>query len=335
MMQHSENNLISAIRLALWSICLLLVVMALLLLLLVMPPDLLRPSGHPEAAEEDGAWQAPDSTLIPDTPAGDLIRYGRELVAHTSVYLGPNGSVARKSNGMNCQNCHLKAGKKNWGNNYSAVASTYPKLRARSGTIESVEKRVNDCFQRSLNGEALDESSHEMKALVAYISWVGSEVQTGEVPTGAGISDLPVMDRVADPQLGKQVYAAQCARCHGEQGGGLKTDSGMEWRYPPLWGEHSFNIGAGLLRLSRMAGFVYSNMPNDSKGVRVLTEAEAWDVAAFICSQPRPPMDISRDWPDIAQKPFDHPFGPYADGFSEAQHKLGPFEPIVSAARKK
>src|SRR5688572_25729475 len=56
-------------------------------------------------------WTAPDSLAIPMTPEGDLIRYGQELVSHTAAYLGPKGAVMQVSNGMNCQNCHLKAGK--------------------------------------------------------------------------------------------------------------------------------------------------------------------------------------------------------------------------------
>jgi len=87
----------------------------------------------------------------------ELVVYGRELIAHTSNYLGPKGSVKQISNGMNCQNCHLNAGTQPWGNNYFAVQSTYPKFRARSGTKENQIKRVNDCFERSLNGKALDQ----------------------------------------------------------------------------------------------------------------------------------------------------------------------------------
>ena len=78
-------------------------------------------------------WQAPDTATIPNHKNGKLIEYGRELIAHTSNYLGPNGLVMSITNGMNCQNCHLDAGTKIFGNNYSAVASTYPKFRARSG----------------------------------------------------------------------------------------------------------------------------------------------------------------------------------------------------------
>ncbi|MCS7073565.1 MAG: cytochrome C, partial [Bacteroidia bacterium] len=59
-----------------------------------------------------------------------------------------------------------------------------------------------------------------------------------------------------------------------------------------------------------------------------LTDPEAWDIAAYINSQPRPQKDLSKDWKDIKSKPVDHPFGPYADPFPEKQHKYGPFGPI-------
>jgi thiosulfate dehydrogenase len=59
-----------------------------------------------------------------------------------------------------------------------------------------------------------------------------------------------------------------------------------------------------------------------------LSDEEAWDVAAYVNSLPRPEKDLSKDWPDISKKPLDHPFGPFTDGFDEAQHKYGPFKPI-------
>ncbi len=91
-------------------------------------------------------WEAPDTASIPANEAGDLIRYGGELVAHTAVYLGPKGRIRAISNGMNCQNCHLNAGTVPFGNNYGAVASKYPIFRNRSGTIVIFEKRFNDCL---------------------------------------------------------------------------------------------------------------------------------------------------------------------------------------------
>jgi len=66
-----------------------------------------------------------------------------------------------------------------------------------------------------------------------------------------------------------------------------------------------------------------------------LTDEEAWDVAAFVLSQNRPHMNVPHDWPDKTKKPVDYPFGPYADNFSEQQHKFGPFTPIAAAVAKK
>jgi len=324
-------------------VCVIFIVGASVVVLIPSTVNLNEPEAKEPAAplvtkqgDQTALWHPPDSTKIPNTPEGDLIRYGRELVAHTALYLGPTGKVMAISNGMNCQNCHLKAGKKPFGNNYAGVASTYPKFRARSGTLESVEKRVNDCIERSLNGKKLDDNSTEMRAFVSYIKWVGSEVSIGVYPKGAGLLDLPLLDRPADPLKGKEVFKFYCSRGHGAQGEGLRDEHGIEWKYPPLCNDNSYNIGAGLFRLSRFAGYVKANMPNGATYDNPqLTDEEAWDVAAYVNSLPRPAKDLSQDWPDISTKPFDHPFGPYADNFSEKQHKYGPFASIKADQKKK
>ena len=255
-------------------------------------------------------WQAPDSASVPDKAEnGALIQYGRDLISHTAKYLGPKGIVLSISNGMNCQNCHLKAGTKPFGNNYSAVASTYPKFRARSGGIESIEKRVNDCLERSLNGKHLDDNSKEMRGIVAYINWLGTQVPKGTSPKGAGLVDnVALLKRPADPAKGKVLYATQCQQCHGKNGEGLKNIEGVEWKYPPLWEPNSYNVGAGLYRLSRFAGYVKANMPNGTSFEKPqLTDEEAWDIAAFVNSMPRPAKPFPNDWPDIASKAFYDP----------------------------
>lgn len=273
-------------------------------------------------------WQAPDESSIAESEK-EMILYGKELIKNTALYLGPKGTVANMSNGMNCQNCHLDAGTKVWGNNYSAVSSTYPKLRERSGAEEDIPKRVNDCFERSLNGKALEVDSKEMKAIVSYINFLGRNVQKGEKPAGSGITELAFLDRAADPEKGKLVYQNKCVSCHLANGEGMANADKTGYTYPPLWGKHSYNDGAGLYRLSRFAGYIKSNMP---LGVNhenpQLSDEEAWDVAAFVNSQVRPKMNIKKDWPNIAAKPIDHPFGPFHDGFSDEQHKYGPFKPI-------
>ncbi|KXK29115.1 MAG: cytochrome c class I, partial [Bacteroidetes bacterium OLB12] len=117
---------------------------------------------------------------------------------HTAAYLGPKGSVKAISNGLNCQNCHLDAGTKVFGNNYGSVAATYPKFRARSGQEEDIYKRVNDCFERSLNGKPLAVDSKEMQAIKAYIEFLGKDVPKGEKAKGSGFKDLAYLDRAAD-----------------------------------------------------------------------------------------------------------------------------------------
>jgi thiosulfate dehydrogenase len=280
-------------------------------------------------------WMAPDTALIPIDEFGKKIRYGRLLIANTAFYLGPKGIIKHISNGMNCQNCHLDAGTKVFGNNYSAVASTYPKFRERSGKVESVYKRVNDCFERSLNGLALDTMSNEMQAIKEYILWLGTGVKKGEKPKGSGITELAFLDRPADPEKGKMIYTKKCQSCHSENGSGKLNPDNITYQYPPLWGVHSYNIGAGLFRLSRFAGYVKSNMPFGANYSNPqLTDEEAWDVAAFVNSRERPTKDLSEDWPKISAKPVDHPFGPYADSFTEQQHKYGPFAEIAELRKK-
>lgn len=282
-------------------------------------------------------WRVTDINKISPGHEEKLIRYGRDLVANTSFYLGPKGTVTAISNGMNCQNCHLDAGTKHWGNNYSAVFSTYPRFRERSGTVENIHKRINDCFERSLNAaKGLDTTSYEMQAMAAYINWVGHNVPKNIKPVGAGIKDLAFPERSTNPKNGRTVYMVHCQRCHGTNGEGALNGNGSAYLYPPLWGDNSYTTAAGLYRISRFAGYVKENMPFDAPyNARRLTEEEAWDVAAFVNSQPRPQKIYKNDYPNIAGKPVDHPFGPYADNFPESQHKYGPFEPIEKSYEKK
>ena len=207
-------------------------------------------------------WKGPGvAELSLETDSGKLIAYGRELIANTSSYLGPHGSVLHITNGLNCQNCHLDAGTKPWGNNYGGVYSTYPKMRARSGTVEDIYKRINDCIERSLNGVSLDTSSRELQALYAYMKWVGQDVPKKEKPAGTGIMELPPLDRAADPGRGRLVFMQKCQRCHGPDGQGYYKQGTLVYEYPPLWGPESYTTAAGLYRLSRFAGLVKNNMP--------------------------------------------------------------------------
>ena len=279
-------------------------------------------------------WIAPDINNISDLKQKELVIYGKDLIAHTSKYFGPNGLLLKISNGLNCQNCHLQAGTAIYGNNYGSVASLYPKFRARSGALENVYKRVNDCFERSLNGEAIDTAGAVMQAIVAYINFLGTNVEKGKKAAGSGFKDLAYLDRAANPEKGLVVYTAKCKSCHQANGEGVLNADKTEFIYPALWGKSSYNDGAGLYRIGAFAKYVKCNMPQGTTYLNPqLTDEEAWDVAAFVNTQPRPHIDKPRDWPDISKKPVDHPFGPYADKFTDLQHKYGPYQPIEAISK--
>jgi thiosulfate dehydrogenase len=134
---------------------------------------------------------------------------------------------------------------------------------------------------------------------------------------------------------GNKVYTMKCRSCHGANGEGVLAADKMGYTYPPLWGKYSYNDGAGMYRLINFAGFVKNNMPFGATYQNPqLTDEEAWNVAAFVNSQPRSHKDQRQDWTNLEKKPIDLPFGPYIDNFSEKQHKFGPFQPIKDAQKR-
>lgn len=302
----------------------------------------------------ENLYVAPDLSTIPNTEEeGKIIAYGHQLFIHTSKYFGPNGLVSKSHNGLNCQNCHLDAGTRPYGNNLAVVATTYPMYLPRAGAVLNTPQKINECFLRSLNGQSLDTAGKEMRSLVAYVNWLGKDVKKENKLHGSGAIKPPLfIDRAASPQNGEAVYKKHCARCHGNNGEGIlyadaikdetKQQGGTAteedyFYYPPLWGVSSYNAVATLYRVSKLAGFVKYNMPYPvTHSNPVLTDEEAWDVAAYINNNPRPVNDHSKDYAaDISKKPFDFPFAPYADKFSQEQHKFGPYTEMPSAKKKR
>lgn len=56
--------------------------------------------------------------------------------------------------------------------------------------------------------------------------------------------------------------------------------------FPAVWGDNSYNWGAGIARIFTAASFIHMNMPLGKPGS--LSEQEAWDVAVYINSHERP-----------------------------------------------
>src|SRR5204863_4241227 len=102
----------------------------------------------------------PADSLIPHGPLGSAIRRGRALLVATRDSLP--GHVG---NALRCTSCHLDEGRRTAGTLVGAF-SRYPAYRPRSGIVETIEYRVNDCFRRSLNGTALDPAGDDMRDIV-------------------------------------------------------------------------------------------------------------------------------------------------------------------------
>jgi len=118
-----------------------------------------------------------------------------------------------------------------------------------------------------------------------------------------------------DLDLGRELYEAQCAECHGAEGEGLLVEG--EVVFPPLWGPRSYNWGAGMHRVDTAAAFIAANMPLLDT-VR-LTPQEAWDVAAYINAHERPQDprfdgSVERTAARFHTSPFDLYGEPLGDG---------------------
>ena len=287
----------------------------------------------------DPQWSVPEVGALPDDANGQLVRRGRDLITATYAYIGPAVADPAKryaGNNLACSNCHLLAGTKKFGLPLWGLWNDFPQYSTRSGAEISIEDRVNSCMTRSMNGKLLPVDAPEMKAIVSYIKFLSTGVKPGQTLSGLGAGKMPELTRAANPVRGAKIYARACAQCHAPGGLGVlrnRSVPALGYMIPPLWGPDSFNDGAGMARLTNAANFIHFNMPNGtSYNDPRLSQADAWDVAAYVISRPRPNRaSIDKDFPDLLQKPVDTPYGPYADKFSQTQHQFGPYAPIKAA----
>jgi thiosulfate dehydrogenase len=270
-----------------------------------------------------------DTSILPDTPNGKKIKFGEKLFVETSQLLGKKSGLNYVGNSLACSNCHLKIGKQPYAMPLIGVDKRFPQYRGRENKIGTLEERINGCFERSMNGKKLQNNSNEMIALVSYIEWLGRYVKKDERIFGQGLKSINYPNRPVDLSKGKLVYDKICVECHGNDGQGEKIDD-FTYLYPPLWGENSYNNGAGMTRVLTSAMFIKYNMPNGTSFESpVLTDEESYDVAGYINQKMRPvKKNLLNDFPDLKKKPMSTPYPPYIDSFSKNQHQLGPFQPI-------
>lgn len=283
-------------------------------------------------------WERQDVSQVKGEKA-ELIKTGYELLSNTWKHIGPEVSDPEKrytGNNLACKNCHLQTGTKKYAAAWVGVTARYPRYRGRENKIGTIQNRINGCMERSMNGRSLPDDSPEMQAMVAYMEWLSEGVPEKTEPVEKGFVKIEIPNRAVDFEHGEKVFIARCAACHQIDGSGVKMNDGVGYTYPPLWGEDSYNHGAGMNRVLTAARFIKANMPFGSTYTNPqLTDEEAYDVAGYIDSKPRPKKaDTEKDYPDLSKKPVDSPYPPWNDDFPAVQHQFGPFQPIMDARKK-
>lgn len=281
-------------------------------------------------------WR-PKSVLtdLKDEPDASLIRLGHDLITQTPLLIGRLNKDQSKhyaGNDLACKNCHLEAGTKPGAGAFVGIYDCFPQFRGRENKVGTLVERVNGCMERSMNGKALPENSLEMKAIIAYMQWLSEDVPEDEAIKYKGYVKVKLPEEAADPLIGKAIYEKHCTVCHGEDGQGQRPNDKSLYVYPPLWGDNSFNHGAGMHRVITAAEFIKGNMPylQATWDKPILTDEEAYHIAAYINSFERPQKsNPENDFPNKRLKPVSTPYGPWEDDFTAEQHKYGPFQPIM------
>lgn len=265
----------------------------------------------PDTTGMETAWDVPRNPLADSLPLPPLlaeeIRKGFRIFTNTPVE-----AAAYAANEMSCNNCHLNAGQRERAMPLAGIAAIYPEYNKRSGRLFSLEDRIVECFKRSINassprrrggGAVPGNDTPEVLALSAYFAWLSGGFPHGQSPPWRGRNTIPPSSLIPpekfNPVAGGELYAERCSNCHGEDGQGVFIG---DKKPGPLWGDGSWNDGAGAARVYTLAGMIRYSMPYmDPQG---LTDEEAQQIAAFINSKPRPEYPFkNNDYPGSKPPP--------------------------------
>lgn len=234
----------------------------------------------------DDRFKPPERGAYPEGPFGESVRRGELIFRETKVY-----AARFVGNDLSCANCHLDDGRRADSTPMWAAWGLYPAYRKKNGHVNTMAERLQGCFTFSMDAahaeakQAPDVLDPVIVDLEAYIYWLATGAPAGVKLKGQGYPELARPAAAPDVARGAALYEAQCALCHGDQGQGIVDPAGGQ-AFPALWGERSFNWGAGMHRTNTAAAFIRANMPLGKPNS--LTVQEAWDVAAFMNRHERP-----------------------------------------------
>ncbi|HQT79305.1 MAG TPA: c-type cytochrome [Rhodopila sp.] len=208
-----------------------------------------------------------------------MVKLGRDIFRETGTYA--QDFVGNK---LRCSNCHLDAGRLPGAAPLWAAWVAFPAYRAKNKHVNTFAERMQGCFRFSMNGKAPPLGDKVLVALQTYSAWLARGAPVGAELPGRGYPRLAKPASAPDYMRGQSIYQAKCALCHGPTGQG--QSAGGTLVFPPLWGNESFNWGAGMQQVDAAAAFIKRNMPLGLGGT--LSDQDAWDVALFVDSQERP-----------------------------------------------
>lgn len=233
----------------------------------------------PKAQSPDNFTPPPESAMPVNGPNGAMIALGEKIFMNTPRY-----ASRYVGNSLSCSSCHLDRGRNPTSAPVWAAVPVFPKYRKKNAKVNTLQMRIQGCFIYSENGKAPPADGRTLIALTSYMHWLAMGLPTGIKPKASGYPKLAKPKHEFNRLRGRAVYASHCALCHGGNGQGRIVDG--EQVFPPLWGSRSFNWGAGMHSVAKAAAFIKYNMPF-SDGDSLSTQ-QAWDVAAWVDSHPRP-----------------------------------------------
>ncbi|HYW04047.1 MAG TPA: c-type cytochrome [Gammaproteobacteria bacterium] len=238
-----------------------------------------KTSWKPKPQSPDSFTPPPEPTMPTAGKYGRMVQLGEKIFMDTPRYAGKY-----VGNSLSCRNCHTGRGRTATSSPMWAAVPMYPKYRGKNDRVNTLQMRIQGCFRYSENGKAPPPDGRVLVALSSYMHWLATGMPIGIKPKASGYPKVTEPAAGFDRDRGRKVYASHCAVCHGDHGQGRVVNGARV--FPALWGPQSFNWGAGMHRVNTAAAFIKHNMPFSDGGS--LSDQQAWDVAAWIASQPRP-----------------------------------------------
>ena len=171
------------------------------------------PTHASEAGAASSSFVPPPESSIPSGKFGDAVRLGEQVFRETATF-----APEFTGNQLSCSNCHLEAGRLSGAAPMWGAYVSYPAYRSKNDHVNSFEERLQECFLYSMNGKKPGSGDPVLVALESYAYFLAKGLPTGEQVPGRGLPPLAMPAQPPDYVRGAQVFAQNCASCHGPQG---------------------------------------------------------------------------------------------------------------------